>query len=98
MGSLKSQVSFATTPIRSDIHPKVGSQEAVDNVRNEWAKSMSTGSPTPLGSSKVNNGVNFALYSKEASQVTLCLFNESGELMEEIGLEPTANKTGGKLC
>jgi isoamylase len=35
-----------------------------------------TGSPTPLGPSKTEKGVNFAIYARHASSVTLCLFDK----------------------
>jgi glycogen operon protein len=37
------------------------------------------GSPTPLGAVWDGSGVNFALYSENASAVTLCLFDSDGE-------------------
>lgn len=53
------------------------------------------GSPTPLGASRKNQGVNFALFSSEATTITLCLFNPTDGLsFAEIPLNPKLNRTG----
>jgi len=54
-----------------------------------------SGSPLPMGTSFQPNGVNFSLFSKNATGVTLCLFlpNEL-ETLYEIPLDPEINKTG----
>ena len=45
------------------------------------------GSPHPLGATWDGQGVNFALYSRHAEQVELCLFDESGRReLERIAL------------
>ena len=38
-----------------------------------------TGSPHPLGATWDGKGVNFAIYSRHADKVELCLFDESGK-------------------
>lgn len=44
----------------------------LDNLKIE------AGSPNPLGATFDGGGVNFAIFSKHATQVTLCLFDEAG--------------------
>lgn len=39
---------------------------------------ISTGKPYPLGSTFDGEGVNFAIFSKNAEKIELCLFNKSG--------------------
>eukprot|EP00898_Chlorokybus_atmophyticus_P002533 jgi/Chlat1/3280/Chrsp22S03527 len=55
---------------------------------------MRPGSPSPLGASAVRNGVNFALYSRHAEAVKLCLFDEGAEPMMELDLDPSIHRTG----
>ncbi len=53
------------------------------------------GSARPLGVSQRPEGLNFALFSKEAKTVTLCLFTPGSEQpLAEITLDPRLNKTG----
>jgi isoamylase/glycogen operon protein len=53
------------------------------------------GSATPLGVSRLANGVNFAIFSQQASTVKLCLFSPgSKQPLEEFNLDPDINKTG----
>lgn len=55
----------------------------------------SNGYPYPLGVSKQAEGVNFALASKSAQNVTLCLFKDNlTQPSAEIQLDPEKNKTG----
>ncbi|WP_299288222.1 glycogen debranching protein GlgX [uncultured Tateyamaria sp.] len=42
------------------------------------------GLPAPLGASFDGEGVNFAVYSKHATKVILCLFDETGTATQEI--------------
>ncbi|MDO6678878.1 MULTISPECIES: glycogen debranching protein GlgX [unclassified Shewanella] len=44
----------------------------------ESVNPLLTGKPYPLGASVDDNGVNFALFSANATQVVLCLFDEFG--------------------
>ncbi|HEV8051329.1 MAG TPA: isoamylase [Parachlamydiaceae bacterium] len=53
------------------------------------------GTPVPLGASLNNEEMNFALYSTQATEVWLCLFErETEKLYAEIALFPHINKTG----
>lgn len=55
----------------------------------------SRGSPHPFGTTKLTKGVNFALFSKHAVEVSLCLFHiEDSDPFLEIPLDPIGNKTG----
>ncbi|THU47262.1 hypothetical protein C4D60_Mb09t13650 [Musa balbisiana] len=61
----------------------------------------SPGMAFPLGASEAENGINFAIFSRHASCVTLCLSifgrEKSQEIcdgMVEIALDPEKNKTG----
>ncbi|MCL7034007.1 hypothetical protein MKW94_018517 [Papaver nudicaule] len=62
---------------------------------------VSSGEAYPLGALEVEKGINFSLFSKHASAVTLCLSvfdrGKLGELdtgLVEITLDPRLNKTG----
>lgn len=57
---------------------------------------MSAGHPMPLGVSRCEDGsVNFALFSRNAESVVLCLFdNNVNEPCLEIELDPYVNRTG----
>ncbi len=53
------------------------------------------GFPTPRGMSRQGKGVNFALFSENATEVSLCLFLPgSKQPFAEISLDPNINKTG----
>lgn len=52
-----------------------------------------SGHPLPLGSSVSNSGINFAVFSRHALQVSLVLF-EDNEKINEIILDPHRNRTG----
>ncbi len=53
------------------------------------------GSPFPLGALQKNRDTNFAIFSKNADQVHLCLFKPQETLaFLEIALDPKLNKTG----
>lgn len=52
---------------------------------------ISEGMPYPLGSTCLEEGVNFALFSANAKKVELCLFDDLGQL--EIARIPLANCT-----
>ncbi|XP_077212723.1 isoamylase 3 [Tasmannia lanceolata] len=62
---------------------------------------VSPGQSFPLGASEMEKGINFAIFSRHASSVTLCLsVPERGKIPEldtamvEIKLDPQMNKTG----
>ena len=49
------------------------------------------GTPLPLGATPTSEGINFALFSKHATAVTLCLFASDKSLLFEI---PVSQRTG----
>lgn len=55
-----------------------------------------TGSPTVLGATPCNEGVNFAVYSKSAERVILDLFENAEDKQPSLSIElnPTDNKSG----
>src|SRR5271168_2014521 len=55
-----------------------------------------TGSPLPLGTLESGGGVNFAIFSRNASRVRLELFDhpEDAEPARMIDLDPACNRTG----
>ncbi|XP_071725446.1 isoamylase 1, chloroplastic isoform X1 [Rutidosis leptorrhynchoides] len=59
---------------------------------------VSNGYPTPFGATAQEDGVNFAIYSRNASSATLCLLTPSDlpekRVTEEIPLDQLTNKTG----
>jgi glycogen operon protein len=54
------------------------------------------GSPLSLGAQPEADGVNFAIFSRDAESMTLCLFEAStdGEVSFEYRLDPRLNRTG----
>lgn len=58
----------------------------------------STGKPLPLGTSVSEQGINFALFSRHCSGVTLvctdCLKEPADTVLYEIALDPVKNRTG----
>lgn len=53
------------------------------------------GFSTPLGASRRDSGINFALFSEHSSGVTLCLFLPgSNQPLAEFVLDPELNRTG----
>ncbi|XP_020701776.1 isoamylase 1, chloroplastic isoform X1 [Dendrobium catenatum] len=73
--------------------------EAVLDVRPGFsAYNVLAGMPLPFGATANEVGVNFAVYSGDASAATLCLFTLSdltkNRVTEEIPLDPVINKTG----
>ena len=54
------------------------------------------GSPLELGAVVLPDGVNFSIYSKDATKVVLCLFEKEDDKKpaQEIELNPAVNKTG----
>ena len=54
-----------------------------------------TGTPLPLGATVTPQGINFAVFSRHATSVTLVLFEKTSRRpLEEIVLDPDINKTG----
>ena len=54
------------------------------------------GRPSPLGATVIDGGTQFAVFSRHATAVSLCLFDgpEDGEPRVRIDLDPAANRTG----
>ncbi|RAL53718.1 hypothetical protein DM860_015446 [Cuscuta australis] len=56
------------------------------------------GHPTPFGATTRDGGINFAIFSSNATSASLCLISladlPQGKVTEEIPLDPTVNKTG----
>ncbi|XAR47988.1 Isoamylase [Bertholletia excelsa] len=56
------------------------------------------GSPSPLGATARDGGVNFAVYSSNAVSATLCLMTlldlQEKQVTEQISLDPLTNRTG----
>lgn len=72
-------------------NPLVGKMQENSNMEIPTC----SGSPLPFGTSFQSNGVNFSLFSKNATAVTLCLFlPEESEPLYTINLDPLLNKTG----
>ncbi len=56
---------------------------------------LKSGYPLPMGATVAPEGVNFALFSKHATSVTLVLFRRSvSDPVAEIRLDPDSNRTG----
>ena len=57
------------------------------------------GAPLGLGALVLPDGVNFSIYSKDATKVVLCLFENENDKksVQEIELNPVGNKTGNIL-
>ncbi|MHA2062726.1 MAG: alpha-amylase family glycosyl hydrolase, partial [Candidatus Sifarchaeia archaeon] len=56
---------------------------------------VSRGVPLPLGASLTQTGINFSLFSKHATSVTLVLFSDNDtHPFLEIPMDPKKNKTG----
>jgi glycogen operon protein len=53
------------------------------------ASTLLPGRPYPLGAKWDGTGVNFAIYSENATAVELCLFNADGKQTEQILLRET---------
>ena len=57
------------------------------------ASRLTEGSPTPRGATWTGRGVNFALFSANATKVELCLFDDTGETeVERIALPEYSNE------
>lgn len=55
---------------------------------------VSRGAPKPYGASLFRDGINFSIFSKNATSTTLVLFDESDGTQVELALDPVVNKTG----
>eukprot|EP00891_Asterochloris_glomerata_P003947 jgi/Astpho2/3947/e_gw1.00063.17.1_t len=69
-------------------------------AESQWHGQPLQGSPEPMGATypDLQVGVNFALFSSNASGVTLCLFTEAdlqqGSVTHEVVLDPKVNRRG----
>ncbi|KAK4390083.1 Isoamylase 3, chloroplastic [Sesamum angolense] len=74
-------------------------EEAFQTNRSPMLK-VFPGQAHPLGASEVESGTNFAIFSENATAVTLCLViqrgvnNKPDQGMIELSLDPQVNKTG----
>ncbi|CAA0843322.1 Isoamylase 3- chloroplastic [Striga hermonthica] len=78
----------------------VVTDEAIQLVEEKMLKVL-PGQAHPLGASEVESGTNFAIFSQNATAVTLCLVLQSRGLHDvldqgliELPLDPKVNKTG----
>ena len=61
----------------------------------EPAISVTRGSPLPLGATQIRNGINFAIFSRHATSVTLALFHpDREEPFQEVAFDARFNRTG----
>jgi len=54
---------------------------------------MASGTPTPLGATRMRDGVNFAVYSSVAERVELCLFDDAGHETARLDLPAQTDGT-----
>ncbi len=70
----------------------------MSEVESAWSVGaflVERGLPVPLGASETVSGINFAVYSKHATAVTLVLFwTGVDDPVAEIPLDPSLNRTG----
>lgn len=80
---------------------RVLEEEAPEMLEISLPLKVSPGQAYPIGVSEVENGINFAIFSQNATSVKLCLslpereaheYNDDG--MIEVTLDPLVNKTG----
>jgi isoamylase len=60
----------------------------------KWSFEIAPGSPMLPGATIMPEGINFAVFSRHAENVTLVLFSPAGTSIGEIKLDPNHNKTG----
>jgi glycogen operon protein len=87
-GALRSATSFqaATFPMNIEMNPSELKGEPVEAPAPRRSR-IREGLPYPLGATWDGLGVNFALFSANATRVELCLFDEGGEReLERIDL------------
>ena len=78
-------------------HPNLSQVEAEKNLPEGGSPSLraSRGVALPLGATLSADGINFAVFSKSASAVTLVLFSpDGGAPIFEVVLDPRLNRTG----
>ena len=69
------------------VHPTT--DEYILRQGNEMSRIVLPGSPYPLGATLSSKGTNFALFSKHATAVSLCFFDENGEQTDCVPLGET---------
>ena len=71
----------------------------VTPVQPEEVRGFSSvaGSPEPLGPSPTADGVNFALFSANATAVSLCLFDKDNNPLRELPMEQTGAASSGDV-
>jgi isoamylase len=73
--------------------PPISRQHLLDAVTGDFA--VLRGHPLPFGATLISAGVNFSVFSRHATQMTLVLFVPGdGEPLMEIPLDPELNRTG----
>ncbi|MCB1111146.1 MAG: glycogen-debranching protein [Chlamydiales bacterium] len=66
----------------------------MDHIETTSEMRTSKGVPEPYGTSVLGDGINFAVYTKLATHVTLSLYDyDSGNLLADFPLDPNVNKT-----
>ncbi|MEW5975316.1 MAG: glycogen debranching protein GlgX [Acidobacteriota bacterium] len=68
-------------------------QDPSDTIRPDFE--FSRGRPLPLGATLTRNGINFSIFSRHATSVTLVIFRPSEhDPIGEFALDPRYNRTG----
>ena len=74
---------------------KEAAEGLMDTEADSGDLSIEAGSPQPLGATLVPNGVNFAVFSKNATSVTLVLYLAGvDDPLAEISLGAPEHRTG----
>lgn len=79
------------------VHLDLSQAETGKKLRNVVTPDLrvTRGSPLPFGATLMADGINFAVFSKSATVVTLVLFPPDGnESFLEFPLDPSSNRTG----
>jgi len=68
----------------------------MNKIENKNKYTIFSGEPLPFGATVLNSGVNFAVFSRNATSVTLLLFEKAADNtpFAELVLDPVQNKTG----
>jgi isoamylase len=73
-----------------------GKKGSMTTIKNYHKYKIFSGEPLPFGATVLNNGVNFAVFSRNATSVILLLFTKAEDYkpFAELVLDPVQNKTG----
>lgn len=83
---------LAKTPVELLAEPKAEQQRAQPKPQ-QWA--CKPGKPLPLGATELAGGVNFAVFSRNATSVSLVFFKKGDRVpVMEIVFDPAQNRTG----